>query len=160
MKLHSLRASQVLPIPVSEAWDFFSDPRNLSAITPAWLNFTITSEIPERVYAGLIITYRITPLFGVPSRWVTEITHVREPYYFVDEQRFGPYRFWHHQHHFREIDGGTLAEDSVHYALPFGAAGRVVNRLLIARRLKEIFAYRRRILAVRFPSERISERER
>ncbi|MFL5539907.1 MAG: SRPBCC family protein [Longimicrobiaceae bacterium] len=144
MKLHLLEALQNLPISIGEAWDFFSDAHNLARITPPSLGFEVTSAPAERMYAGMIITYRIRPLFGVPVTWVTEITHVDEPRLFVDEQRFGPYRFWHHQHLFREIEGGVEMRDRVHYALPAGAGA--ARRLLVAPRLREIFDHRREVL--------------
>ena len=150
MKLYSLEAKQLLPLPLAEAWRFFSDPRNLSQLTPAWLSFETTSDVPPQMYAGLIITYRIRPLFNLPSAWVTEITHVREPHYFVDEQRFGPYRFWHHQHFFREAAGGTEVRDLVHYALRGGPLAGLADALLVRRRLEEIFSFRREVLARMF----------
>ncbi len=144
MKLHVLEREIRLPIPVAQAWDFVSDPRNLARITPEDMGFKVTSPLPERMYAGLIITYRIRPLLRVPVTWVTEITHVDEPHLFVDEQRFGPYRFWHHQHLFREIPGGVAMRDIVHYALPKRA--RPVHPFLIGPRLQLIFDHRRRVL--------------
>ena len=144
MKLHLIEASQKLPVSIGAAWDFFADAGNLARITPPSLGLQVTSAPGERMYAGMIITYRLRPLLGVSMRWVTEITHVDEPHRFVDEQRFGPYRFWHHQHLFREIDGGVEARDVVHYALPPG--GGAVRRMLVAPRLREIFAYRRGVL--------------
>lgn len=144
MKLHVLQTTQKLPISPAQAWDFFSNAGNLAKITPPSLGFEVTSELPERMYAGMIIAYRVRPLFGVPVRWVTEITHVDEPHRFVDEQRFGPYRFWHHQHLFRPIAGGVEMSDIVHYALPPG--GGIARSWLVAPRLKEIFDYRREVL--------------
>jgi ligand-binding SRPBCC domain-containing protein len=144
MKLHRLDAVQKLPVSPAEAWAFAADPRNLARITPPSMRFHLTSETPERMYAGMLITYRIRPLLGVPISWVTEITHVDEGRLFVDEQRFGPYRFWHHQHLFREIEGGVEMRDIVHYALAPG--GGAVRRFLVAPRLAEIFAFRRRAL--------------
>jgi len=144
MKLHRLEARQKLPTTLRQAWEFFADARNLARITPPSLGFQVTSELPERMYAGMLVTYRVRPLFGVPVTWVTEITHVDEPHRFVDEQRFGPYRFWHHEHHFRAIDGGVEALDRVHYALRPGSGP--VRRLLVGPRLDEIFAYRRQVL--------------
>jgi ligand-binding SRPBCC domain-containing protein len=153
MKLYCLHRTQHLPIQISEAWSFFSDPRNLAIITPSWLDFKMTCEAPEKIYAGLIVTYRIRPFLRVPVTWITEITHVRAPHFFVDEQRFGPYRFWHHQHVFREADGGVEMEDLVHYALPYGALGTVINELLVQARLNEIFDFRRQTLARTFSSK-------
>lgn len=150
MKLHLLRAEQSLPIPLDRAWDFFSDPRNLAEITPPALGFRIRSELPERMHAGMIVTYTVTPLLGVPVTWVTEITHVEEGRFFVDEQRFGPYRFWHHQHHFREIPGGVQVRDLIHYAMPRLPAAGIARRLLVGPQLRHIFAHRRRVLAERF----------
>ena len=144
MKVHRMETVQRVPVPMEEAWRFFSDPRNLAKITPPSLGFQVTSPLPERVYAGLIITYKVRPLFGVAVSWVTEITHVDEPSLFVDDQRYGPYRFWHHQHLFRPVEGGVEMTDIVHYALPPG--GGLARGLLVAPRLKEIFDYRRGVL--------------
>ena len=144
MKLHVLQAVQTIPTTLDEAWAFFSDAANLARITPPSLGFEVTSDLPPQMYAGMIITYRVRPLFGVPVSWVTEITHVDAPRLFVDEQRFGPYRFWHHQHHFREVPGGVETRDIVHYALPPGAGA--ARRWVVAPRLDEIFAYRRQVL--------------
>ena len=140
----------VLPITLEEAWDFFSRPQNLSEITPSDMGFTVTSHIPEHIYPGLIITYRITPLFSIPLRWVTEITHLKENTYFIDEQRSGPYKIWHHEHHFKAVDGGTEMEDLLFYQLPFGVIGRLIDRLLVYRRVKTIFDYREMILEKKY----------
>lgn len=144
MKLYSLEAEQRLPISLSAAWEFFSSPANLQRITPPWLAFEVTSRLPERMFPGMIVSYFVRPLLGIPIRWVTEITHVEEPFRFVDEQRFGPYRFWHHQHHFREIEGGVEMRDVVHYGLPPG--GFLVEPLLVKPKLNEIFSFRKRTL--------------
>ncbi len=146
MKLTRLHTLCRLPIPVSEAWDFFSDPRNLERITPPSLGIRITSELPPRMHPGMLVTYGIRVFPGIPLRWVTEITHVVEPTLFVDEQRFGPYRFWHHQHTFRAVEGGTTVEDLVHYALPFGPAGRIFGGALVRRQLAAIFSFRTKFL--------------
>lgn len=146
MKLYRLEARQLLPVALDEAWRFFSDPANLQGITPPSLSFEITSPLPPRMYAGLIVTYRIRALLSIPMTWVTEITHVDEPRYFVDEQRFGPYRFWHHQHHFREVAGGVEMTDVVHYAPPTPAA-RLIDRWVVGPRVREIFRYRSERLA-------------
>jgi len=150
MKLYRFETTQRLALDPEEAWAFFSDPGNLAAITPPWLNFVIVGGQPKAIYAGLIIRYRIRPFGGVPVDWVTEITHVRQPGFFVDEQRFGPYRFWHHQHHLVPCPGGTEVTDAVHYALPPVPGTSILRPLLVAPRLQEIFAYRRKVLAERF----------
>ena len=141
-----LHYRQELTTSVEKAWLFFSDPQNLRRITPPWLDFMVTSDLPAHMYQGMIITYTIRPLAGVRMNWVTEITHVHEPLFFVDEQRFGPYRFWHHQHRFEAVAGGVVVDDLVHYALPFGPLGRLIDRWHVRARLEEIFRYRRRVL--------------
>ena len=150
MRLTRLHFVLRLPIDLSMAWDFFSDPLNLGRLTPPSLGIEIISEPPPRMHPGMIITYTIRPLLGIPVRWVTEITHVREPTLFVDEQRFGPYRFWHHQHHFREVDGGIEMEDLVHYGLPFGAIGRLLGGSYVRRQLAGVFSFRRTFLEETF----------
>jgi len=117
--MHQLKKVQKLPINLQTAWDFFSSPKNLVTITPDELGFTILSELPEKMYPGLFIKYKVTPLLGIPLTWVTEITHVEELQFFVDEQRVGPYSIWHHQHFFKEIPGGVEMTDIVDYKLPF-----------------------------------------
>ena len=142
---------QKLAMGVQEAWEFLSDPRNLATITPPSMEFAVLSEyLPEKMYPGLIIAYRVRPMLRLPLRWVTEITHVREPEYFVDEQRFGPYTFWHHKHFIRAIPGGVEMEDLIHYKVPGGPVGRWLAPWLVEPKLKEIFAYRRKQLADRF----------
>jgi ligand-binding SRPBCC domain-containing protein len=153
MKPSALREVQRLPISLPEAWSFFSDPRNLPRITPPSLGLEVTSDLPGVMYPGMIITYRVRPIPWISVGWVTEITHVREPVLFVDEQRFGPYRFWHHEHHFREVEGGVEMEDIVHYALPFGTIGRVFGGPLARRRLEQIFSFRRLFLVREFGLE-------
>lgn len=142
MKLYQFRSKESLPISINEAWDFFSNPKNLPQITPPWLNFEITSQLGDKMYAGMIIAYLVHPLFNIPTTWVTEITHVREPNFFVDEQRFGPYKFWHHQHIFREVKDGVEMEDVVSYAVPFGFLGAIMRKFVIDRKIREIFEFR------------------
>ena len=150
MRLHRIDRRQVLPTTFEEAWAFFSDPRNLTVITPPDMHFEVLSALPKEVYPGLLIEYRIEPCPGWRAHWVTEITHVSEPYLFVDEQRLGPYRFWHHQHHFREVPGGLEVRDLVHYSLPGGPVGALVNARGVAPRLAAIFDFRERVVAQRF----------
>ncbi len=146
MRLHRLEADQFLPISLDEAWRFFSDPSNLPAITPPWLNLTPTSRLPTEIHPGFIVTYDVAPFPGVRVLWVTEITHVVDHVLFVDEQRAGPYRFWHHQHHFRAVAGGTEMQDVIHYALPFGLAGDILGRGTVQQKVEGIFDYRREAL--------------
>lgn len=142
MKTFFLERRQVLTTDLQSAWHFFSAPRNLRRITPPWLDFRITSRVPEQIYPGLIITYRIRPLAGIAVPWVAEITHVAAPFFFVDEQRQGPYRFWHHQHRLQEAAGGVEKTDLVHYSLPGGLVGIGLHAILIRRKLDEIFRFR------------------
>lgn len=137
-----LERTQILPTGIEEAWAFFSDPGNLAKITPPSMDFRITSSPQAATYAGQIITYTVRPLLGISMAWTTEITHISKPHFFVDEQRFGPYRFWHHQHFFREVDTGVEVRDLVHYLLSHDQLARLVNRLIVAPRLKRIFDYR------------------
>ena len=143
MKIYTLERKEVLPVDIETAWDFFSNPNNLSAITPPELDLRVTSGAEERIYPGMIITYEVTPALFLRSGWVTEITHVDAPRYFVDEQRAGPYGFWHHKHFFAETRrGATEARDLVHYSLPFGPLGTAAHGLFVKRRLDSIFDYR------------------
>lgn len=141
--IYSLIAEQMVDLPVEECWHFFSKPNNLQTITPDYMGFNITSPFQEgKMYAGQIISYKVAPVAGIKMNWVTEITHVKEGKFFVDEQRFGPYRFWHHQHHFIEKGGQTLMKDIVSYQLPFGFLGRMSHSILVKPKLLDIFRYR------------------
>ena len=150
MKMYRMEYTQDLPLSPDRAWAFFQQPGNLEAITPRWLRFAITSPPEEAIHPGQIISYRISLLPGLRQTWVTEITHVVPKALFVDEQRFGPYRFWHHQHHFTPIPGGTRVIDRVHYGLPLGPLGRLAHFLFVHRLLKAIFAHRRQTLEQKF----------
>lgn len=142
MKIYTFERTEFLGVSLETAWDFFSDPNNLPRITPPELNLRITSETQREIYPGMIITYTITPTPFFRSTWATEITQVDSPSYFVDEQRFGPYKFWHHKHFFTEIGDKTQVRDLVHYSLPFGPIGRLANLFFVSRRLDLIFNYR------------------
>ena len=145
-----MTVQQLLPLSLDESWDFFSSPSNLSKITPSKMGFQITSGNPEKMYAGQIITYVIGLLPGIKSNWVTEITRVEEKKFFIDEQRFGPYKMWHHEHHFKSTSDGVLMTDKVSYKLPFGFLGRWVHPILIKPKLDKIFNYRFDILRKQF----------
>ncbi len=143
MKIYNLHRKQFLPISLPEAWDFFSSPRNLAKITPDHMGFKIQYiSGGDKTYAGQIIRYKIQILPGISSGWTTEITHVQEPHYFVDEQRFGPYALWHHQHHFKEVPGGVEMTDEVNYAIPLGVLGRLAHWIFVGREVNRIFDYR------------------
>jgi ligand-binding SRPBCC domain-containing protein len=151
MAVYSLKSIQKIPVPVAEIWDFFSNPANLPELTPAALSFrTISKHHGPKIYQGQIIEYKVSPLFGIPVYWMTEITHVDDQKYFVDEQRYGPYSMWHHQHHFRPLQGGAEMTDIVHYKNPFWLLGDLANGLIVKRKLREIFTYRYTSIEKRF----------
>lgn len=139
----SLKTTQRIPVSLDKAWSFFSDPANLKTITPADLGFEIISKHHGGfMYAGQIIEYTVKPLLGIPMYWMTEITHVEDKKFFVDEQRFGPYQLWHHQHHFKPIEGGVEMTDIVHYRIPMGIIGNLANGILVKSQLRKIFGHR------------------
>jgi ligand-binding SRPBCC domain-containing protein len=143
-QIRTIRQLQKLAIPVEEAWGFFSRPENLVKITPASLDFKITSELNgEEIYTGQLITYKVRPLLGIGLIWVSEITHVERHKLFVDEQRKGPYKMWHHEHHFKPVNGSTEITDIVQYKLPFGILGNL-GLPIVEKQLEGIFSYRRR----------------
>lgn len=143
MSLHCFQSSLHLPITIEKAWEFFSDPKNLSVITPPEMDFKILSTLHKKeTYAGQIIQYDVSPLPFMRTRWVTEITHVNQPHFFVDEQRIGPYSIWHHQHHFEALPNGVLMTDIVHYQIPLGPIGDLMNSLFIRKKINAIFDYR------------------
>lgn len=145
MSVHCLKSTQFMPISLDEAWEFFSHPKNLAVMTPEYLNLKFTNELHgDAMYPGQVITYKVKPLLGIPMFWMTEITHVVDRKFFVDEQRFGPYALWHHQHHFEAVEGGVLMTDIVHYKAPLGFLGDLAVALFIKGQLKEIFAFRKR----------------
>lgn len=146
MKIYTLHKKQKLPISVNQAWDFLSNPKNLKTITPPFMGFDIISGAEKEMYPGQIIEYVVKPVMGIPNKWVTEITHVVENNFFVDEQRFGPYALWHHKHFLKEIPGGVEMEDLIHYKVPFGIIGQLVNPILVRPKLEKIFEFRRKKL--------------
>ena len=128
---------------IEDTWEFFSRPENLEKMMPHDMGFEILSDIKGiEMYEGMLIRYRVSPLFGINMNWCTEITHIDPMKYFIDEQRFGPYAMWHHEHHFKEIDGGVEMTDKLHYAIPFGIFGRLANSILVDKKIEEIFATR------------------
>jgi ligand-binding SRPBCC domain-containing protein len=150
-KIYRFSTVQKMPVSLSEAWLFFSRPHNLSAITPKELDFRIISLYHgEEMYPGQIIEYKVRPLLGIPVYWMTEITHVEKEKYFVDEQRFGPYALWHHQHHFKAIEGGVEMTDIIHYKVPMGILGDIANALFVNNSLKKIFRFRHKVVEQKF----------
>lgn len=150
MKLHRKEYKQFLPITIEQAWDFFSRPENLNEITPDDMQFEILTKDISRMYQGQIIQYNVTPFPLIKMGWVTEITHVEDQKMFVDEQRFGPYAFWHHQHIFEEAEGGVMMTDILHYRVPLGFVGKIINALVINKKVQGIFDYRFKVLDEKF----------
>ncbi|AUC14201.1 cell division inhibitor [Tenacibaculum sp. SZ-18] len=146
MKIYRLHKKQNLPITVDEAWEFLSSPKNLKTITPDYMSFKILSGAEKPMYPGQIIQYIVTPVLGIKTKWVTEITHVMDKKYFVDEQRYGPYALWHHKHFIHPIKGGVEMEDIIDYKIPLGFLGRLAHPLLVKPKLDEIFEYRQKKL--------------
>ena len=143
MAFYQFTATQKIPASIEQVWDFISSPNNLKEITPAYMGFEITSPgLPEKMYPGMIISYKLSPLLGIKMTWVTEITQVEHHRYFVDEQRIGPYSLWHHQHHFKAVPGGVEMTDLVHYRLPLGILGKLAHVLFVKKQLQTIFDYR------------------
>ncbi|RYM33816.1 hypothetical protein ERX46_07565 [Brumimicrobium glaciale] len=140
--MYQLKHKQFVPTDLETCWDFFSSPNNLKKITPSYMGFHVKNEIPEKMYEGLMIEYTVTPMLNIPMNWITEITKVEHLSYFVDEQRKGPYKIWHHEHHFRKVEGGVEMEDILSYVIPFGIFGKIAHALFVKSKVKEIFEFR------------------
>lgn len=140
--MYQLKREQFVKASLEECWNFFSSPKNLKVITPDYMGFNVKTEIPEKMYEGLMIGYTVKPLLNIPMEWITEIKHVQDQKFFVDEQRKGPYKIWHHEHHFEEVEGGVKMLDIVTYELPLGFLGKIAHPILVKNKLNEIFDYR------------------
>lgn len=145
--MKTIEKRQKLPISVEEAWGFFSNPSNLKKITPDHMGFEILNgPLPDAIYPGMIIIYAVRPLFNIPMKWVTEITQVEAPRYFIDNQKSGPYAFWHHQHFIEETETGVEIIDIVNFKVPFGVVGKLLEKWIVSRKVEEIFAYRSAVM--------------
>ena len=140
--MYQLKRTQFIKVDIKTCWDFFSSPTNLKVITPSYMGFEVKTEVPEKMYEGLMIAYTVRPLLGIPMSWITEIKTVKENEFFVDEQRQGPYTIWHHEHHFKAVEGGVEMTDIVSYVIPLGFLGKMAHPILVRKQLEEIFAYR------------------
>ena len=140
--MYQLIKKQIVHKDLNTCWDFFSNPANLKVITPDYMGFNVKTQTPNEMYEGLIIGYSVSPFLNIPMEWVTEITHVKDKLFFVDEQRVGPYKLWHHEHHFKEVEEGVEMIDIVSYEPPFGILGKIVHPFIIKPKLEQIFAYR------------------
>lgn len=151
MAFYQFTRTQLIPTTLELVWDFISSPQNLVKITPDYMCFEITTkDLPGKMYPGMIISYKVSPILGLIMDWVTEITHIEENRFFVDEQRIGPYSLWHHQHRLEPVEGGVEMTDIVTYKPPFGPLGAVVNSLVIRKKLQEIFDFRRKAIEKAF----------
>ncbi len=149
--MHKIKFHLKLATDIETCWDFFSDPQNLKVITPNYLGFQILDPDPlPKMYEGQIIAYKVKPVFNIPILWVTEITHVKKHKYFIDEQRFGPYKLWHHEHRFQQVPGGIEMIDMIDYMLPFGILGKALHALKVKKDIENIFAYRNKVLTEKF----------
>ncbi len=151
MAFYQIIKTQKVPATLQQVWDFISSPINLKEITPSYMGFVVTSSNGnEKMYPGMIISYKVKPLLGLSLNWLTEITQVKEHAYFIDEQRAGPYAMWHHQHKIEAIEGGVLMTDIVTYKPPMGILGVIANKLFIKKQLQEIFDYRTTAMEKKF----------
>jgi ligand-binding SRPBCC domain-containing protein len=140
--MYQLKRTQFIKSDIQTCWDFFSSPKNLKLITPPYMGFEVKVDLPEKMYEGLMIEYTVKPLMGIPMSWITEIKTVKENEFFVDEQRKGPYTIWHHEHHFKQVEGGIEMTDIVSYVIPLGIFGKIAHPIIVRKKLEEIFAYR------------------
>jgi ligand-binding SRPBCC domain-containing protein len=140
--MYQLKRTQFVKTDLQTCWDFFSSPKNLKEITPDYMGFDILVDVPEKMYEGLMIEYIVKPLLGIPMTWITEIKYVHDKEFFVDEQRKGPYKIWHHEHHFKEVEGGVEMIDIVSYEIPLGVLGKIAHPIFVKNKLDEIFNYR------------------
>ncbi len=151
MAFYQFQRNQLIPSTIDEIWQFISAPSNLKKITPDYMGFDITSkDVPDKMYAGMVISYSVRPLLNIKTTWVTEISQVNKNKYFVDEQRIGPYSLWHHQHFIESVKDGVLMTDIVSYKPPFGIIGAIANTLIIRKKLNEIFDYRTKAIEKKF----------
>jgi len=140
--MYQLKRTQFVKTDLQTCWDFFSSPKNLKEITPDYMGFDVLVDLPEKMYEGLMIEYTVKPLLGIPMKWITEIKYVHDKLFFVDEQRKGPYKIWHHEHHFKEVEGGVEMTDIVSYEIPLGFLGKIAHPIIVKKKLEEIFEYR------------------
>ena len=140
--MYQIKRTQFVKTDLATCWDFFSSPNNLQVITPDYMGFNVLTDVPDKMYEGLMIAYKVSPVMKIPLNWVTEIKYVHDKQFFVDEQRTGPYKMWHHEHHFKAVDGGVEMTDIVSYELPLGFLGRFAHWLFVRKQLEGIFDYR------------------
>jgi ligand-binding SRPBCC domain-containing protein len=136
------KSKQFIKASISEVWDFISSPKNLQSITPSYMQLRVVSDLPEKMYEGMVIAYKVRPMLRIQVTWVSKITEVVENKFFVDEQLTGPYKIWRHEHRIEEVDNGIMMTDLVTYVPPLGAIGKIANKLFIRNKIQDIFSYR------------------
>lgn len=147
MRIYHKKWKTIVPGEMDEVWEFFSDPANLQRITPGYMKFEIQSDTDGiKMYPGMLILYKVSPLANIPLDWATEIISIQPHEYFIDVQRSGPYALWHHEHRFVQVANGVEMIDILHYAVPFGFLGRLLNNVMISSRIDHIFAYRQQAI--------------
>lgn len=152
MRIFRLETTVELNSDLDTVWNYFATPANLNEMTPDDLQFEVLTDVEGKpMYEGMIINYIVRPIMNIPMRWTTEITHCKDKKYFVDEQRFGPYSFWHHQHHFEQKGNRVVMTDIVHYAVPLGIIGRIAKAIIVEPKLKKIFDFRSKKVLEIFP---------
>ena len=156
MTLYTLEFKQTIPKSIEEVWEYFSLPNNLSEITPSWLNFKVLDSNLPKIYPGMYIKYHVAPIFGLQQLWVTEITQVQEGRFFIDDQRIGPYRIWHHQHFFKTVPNGTEMLDKIDYKIGYGILDSIINRIIVKPKILSIFEYRRAVISKKFPDSAVA----
>jgi ligand-binding SRPBCC domain-containing protein len=156
MKVYKLKREMTIPVPIERAWSFFSDPGNLKVISPPEMNFVVLTEpLPDNIHSGLLIEYSLTPLFGIRTKWITEIKEVNEPFFFIDEQKSGPYSLWRHKHSFVQTNDGTHMTDEIEYSIPYSFIGNIANALIVKNKLDHIFKFRKKRISELFSSNNI-----
>ena len=150
MSLYRIESVQELPIPIEQAWEFFSNPENLSELTPGSYQFSLSNGTGKKMYAGQLLVYKVYPFFWLKRTWVAEIVQLKEQQYFIDQQVSGPFKFWRHEHHFTPTDGGVIVRDILYYRMPYGWLGRLVHALFVGRKLDRNFVYRKDQLRLLF----------
>lgn len=146
LKIYQISRKQLLPVSLEDAWSFFADASNLQRLTPPEMKMEPAEKSPTEIYPGMIAVYKVRPLFRIPITWVTEITQVQSMEYFVDEQRFGPFKFWHHEHRLQQTEEGVEVTDLLYYAMPFSFVGKLIHAKMVRPKLQELFVYRQKQL--------------
>ena len=151
--MYTFQHHQELCLSIEQCWEFFSNPANLKVLTPPSLRMDIEEkDNSPKIYPGMILSHTIRPFLNIPLQWISEITHILPFQYFIDEQLYGPYKFWHHEHRFRPSTKGVEVSDTIHYMMPYGYLGQAAHRLGIKQKIEEAFVFRKNTLEELFGS--------